>query len=82
MLIYDLVVATFSELGMPAPADVCETLLVEDGCFIGHTFHGNGGYAMWGVGSNTVSFYDEDGKLLRMVNVNKASEAKPTVIAV
>jgi hypothetical protein len=81
MLIHDLVVATFSELGTPAPIDVCETLFVKDGCFIGHKFHCNGGYAMWGLGSKAVEFYDDDGKLLKMVNVNKASEAKPALVA-
>ena len=71
-LIYDLVVATFFKLGMPAPTDVCETLLVNDGCFIGHKFHCDGGYAIWGAGWNAVEFYGDDGKLLKMVAVKKA----------
>jgi hypothetical protein len=66
--IYELVVAMFSELGMPAPTDVCETLVVKDGFFIGHKFHCDGGYAMWGAGWNTVELYDEGGKLLKVVN--------------
>ena len=68
-LIYNLVVATFSNLGMPPPIDVCETLLIKDGCFIGHKFHCDGGYAIWGAGWNAVEFYDDDGKLLKMVAV-------------
>ena len=70
-VIDNLVVATFSELGMPAPIDVCETFLVEDGCFIGHKFQCDGGYAIWGVGWNAVEFYDDDGELLKMVAVTK-----------
>ena len=46
--IYRLVVATFSELGMPSPISVCETFFVTDGFFIGHKYHCGGRYAMWG----------------------------------
>ncbi len=69
--IHNLVVATFSTLGMPPPIDVSETLLVKDGTFIGHKFQCDGGYAIWGVGWNAVEFYDDDGKLLKMVAVKK-----------
>jgi len=72
-LIYDLVVETFLKLGMSAPIDVCETLLVNDGCFIGHRFRCNGGYAIWGVGWKAVEFYDEGGQLLKMVVIKKAA---------
>ena len=71
--IYELVVATFTELGMLAPTDVCETRVVKDGFFIGQKFHCDGGYAMWGAGWNTVEFYDEGGKLLKMVNAQLRS---------
>lgn len=70
-LIYDLVIATFFKLGMPLPIDVCETLLIEDGCFLGHKFHCRGCYALWGVGWNAVEFYDEQGALLKMVAVRR-----------
>ncbi len=72
VLINNLVIATFSELGMPAPIDVCETLLIRDGFFVGHKFHCDGGYAVWGVGWNSVEFYDREGKLLKMVAVKQA----------
>ena len=70
-MIYDLVVATFAKLGMPAPSDVCETFLIRDGCFIGHKFQCEGGYALWQSGWHAVEFYDETGKLLKMVSVRK-----------
>ena len=70
--IYNLVVRKFSELGMPAPIDVYETLLVAGGCFIGHKFHCDGGYAIWGAGWNAVEFYDDNGELLKMVAIKKA----------
>jgi hypothetical protein len=72
ILICNLVVDTFFELGMPPPIDVCETLLVKDGSFVGHKFQCDGGYAIWGVGWNSVEFYDDDGKLLKMVAVKDA----------
>ena len=69
--IYELVEKTFFKLGMPPPIDVYETLLVDDGYFIGHKFHCDGGYAILGLGSSAVEFYDEDGNLLTMVTVRK-----------
>ena len=47
--IHELVVATFSELGVPASINVCETLFVTDGFFIGHKFHCDGGCARVGA---------------------------------
>ena len=58
---------------MPAPIDVSESLLVKDGCFIGHKFRYDGGYALWGTGWKTVEFYDEDGKLLNFVAVKEVA---------
>jgi len=72
-LIYDLVVAMFLKLGLPAPTDICETLLVNDGCFIGHRFRCDGGYAIWGVGWKAVEFYDEEGQLLKRVAIKKTA---------
>ena len=69
--IYNLVATTFSKLGMPPPIDVWETLLFKDGFFIGHKFHCQGGYAIWGAGRNAVEFCDENGKLLKLVAVKK-----------
>ena len=69
--IYDLVVATFSRLEMPAPIEVWETLLVKDGFFIGRKFHCDGGYALWASGWSAVEFYDENGKFLVRAAVKK-----------
>ena len=75
--IYLLVEATAYELGMPAPITVSESLLVRDGCFIGHKFRFDGGYAIWGEGWNSVEFYDDAGKLLKMVAVERAASSSP-----
>ena len=73
IFIYNLVVATFSKLGMPPPIDVWETLLFKDGCFIGHKFHCQGGYAIWGAGWNAVEFYDEEREAAEIGRRQKAS---------
>jgi hypothetical protein len=65
--IHDLVVAALSDMGVPSPDSVIETLRVEDGCFVGHFFRYDGGYATQWLGSPTVEFYDEDGNLLKVV---------------
>lgn len=75
--IYRLVEATAYELGMPVPITVSESLLVRDGCFIGHKFCFDGGYAIWGEGWNSVEFYDDAGKLLKMVAVERAASSPP-----
>ena len=69
--IQELVVATLAQLGIAASVSLFATLLVRDGCFIGHKFHFDGGYALWGTGWNSIEFYGEDGKLLKMVAVRK-----------
>lgn len=69
--IYDLVAATFSELGMSARDEVWETLFIEDGCFVGHKFHCDRGYAIWASGWGAVEVFDEHGKLLKKVAVKK-----------
>ena len=51
---------------------MCETFVLKDGFFIGHKFHCDGAYAIWGAGWNAIEFYDEDGQLLKMVAVKKA----------
>ena len=60
---------TAYELGVPVPITITESLVVKDGCFIGHKFRFDGGYAIWGEGWNSVEFYDDAGKLLKMAAV-------------
>ena len=69
--IYDIVVATFARLGMPSPTDVWDTFLIKDGCFIGHKFHCDGGYAIWASGWGAVEFYAEDGTFLTLAAVKR-----------
>ena len=66
-LIHDLMAATLSELGLPAPTNFIQTMLMKDRYFVGWKFHYDGGYAIWLADGSTIEFYDERGKLLKTV---------------
>ena len=42
--IHDLVAATLTELGLPAPSNMIQTMLMKDRYFVGHKFRYDGGY--------------------------------------
>jgi hypothetical protein len=67
--IHDLVVAALGKMDVPCPEALIETLFVQDGCFVGHVFRYEGGYATWWLGSPTIEFHGDDGELLTMVSV-------------
>jgi hypothetical protein len=73
--IYDRVAATLSELGLPAPANFIQTLLMQDRQFVGWKFRYDGGYAMLLASGNTMEFYDEQGQLLKTVALDAGREA-------
>jgi hypothetical protein len=73
--IHDLVTATLSELGLPAPTDIIQTLLMKDNRFVGWKFRYNGGYAIQQAASKSIGFYDEQGKLLKAVDVETGQGA-------
>ena len=65
--IHDLLAATLSELGLPAPTNVIETLLLKDGYFVGQKFIYDGGYAVVLADGSTIEFFDEQGTRLKTV---------------
>ena len=67
--IHDLLTVTLAALGLPAPGNVIETLLLKDGCFVGRKFRYDGGYAVMPAGGNTLQLLDEQGTLLKTVAV-------------
>jgi hypothetical protein len=67
--ILNLVVATLSELGLPAPTNIIPTMLTRDDYFAGHKLRYDGGCAILRAANNVIEFYDEQGKLLKTVNI-------------
>ena len=66
-LIHDLVAAALAELGLPAPTNVIQTMLMKDRYFVGWKFRYDGGYAILLVGGSTIEFYDEQGTVLKAI---------------
>ena len=73
--IHDLLAATLSELRLPTPTNVFQTMLMKNNHFIGHRFHFDGGFAILWADGNTIELYDELGKLLKTVGLKVEREA-------
>ncbi len=67
--IHDLLAPTLTELGIPVPADIIQTMLMKDGYFVGYKFRYDGGCAILQAGGNTIEFHDDQGKLLKTAAV-------------
>jgi hypothetical protein len=73
--IHGLVAATLEELGLPAPADVVQTMLMRGGYFVGHKLRYDGGHAIRWAGGSTIEFYDAQGKLRKTVALDAGKGA-------
>jgi hypothetical protein len=62
-------------LGLCASTNIVHTMLIENGCFVGHKLRFDGGYAIWQNGSNAMTLYDEEGRLLKMVALKSGKGA-------
>ena len=69
MDIFNVVAATLAELGLPAPTDVIQTMLMKDRYFVGWKCRYDGGHSIWLANDNAMKFYAEDGKLLKTVTL-------------
>jgi hypothetical protein len=58
------VAATLAELGLPAPINIIQTMLMHDGYFVGWKFRYDGGHAVVQTGGNAIEIFDEQGKSL------------------
>jgi hypothetical protein len=65
--IQERLAATLSELGLPAPTNLIQTMLMKDRYFVGWKFRYDSGYAILRAGANTIEFYDEQGTVLKTV---------------
>ena len=73
--IQDLVTPILGELGLPAPTNVIQTMLMHDGYFVGWKLRYDGGYAILHTGGNTVELFDEQGGSLKTVVLGTEREA-------
>ena len=73
--IQDLLAATLTELGMHAPSDFHQTMLVKDRRFVGHKVRYDGGYAVLRAGGNSLDLYDDHKRLLKTVSLGNENGA-------
>ncbi len=76
-----IVARTFLELGadVAMPGGVAETFLVDSGKIRAHSYRCGDFMAMWMIDVGLLQFYDEDGAMLRTVNLFE--EQKPVRLA-
>ena len=73
--IQEKVAAALSELGLPAPTNFIQTMLMHDGYFVGWKFRYDGGYAALHTGGNAIELFDEQGGSLKTVALGTEREA-------
>jgi hypothetical protein len=66
--IQDIVVETLAQMGIRDPSPLVRTLALQGGCLVAEKFRYEEGYAVCPVGGNVIEFYDDHGKLLKVVN--------------
>ena len=67
--ILELVTTALAELGVAVPDQFFPTMLLRDGCFVGHKFRYDGGYSVSSADRNTIELYDESGTLLKRITL-------------
>lgn len=67
----ELVIRTFEyfDVVLESPWDLDEKILIDDGRYSARTYQADGYMAMWLLDIGIVQFYDEDGNMLRTVNL-------------
>jgi hypothetical protein len=70
--LHQAIAAGLSELGMPDWVCRSTTFLIRDGHCAGQRFLFDGVQAVWLIAQNVVHFYDEDGRVLKSVEVGAA----------
>jgi len=68
----DVVTATLQEMGLcVAPI---RTFLIQKGYFVGHKYRFDGGYAVRLIEKNAIAVYDDEGQLLKTVNMEETDK--------
>ena len=71
----EAVVATLRKMGFGTDAEaLTRTVLIRDVRFLGVKFRFDGGYAVWLAEKNVIEVYDDAGKLLKAVGIEKTDD--------
>jgi hypothetical protein len=69
------VAAALAQLGLPAPTNVIQTMLIKDRYFVGWKLRYDGGHAVLHAVARTIDLYDERPALLKTIDLNAEQEA-------
>jgi hypothetical protein len=69
----DVVATTLGGLGLPAPGEIVQSVLLKDDYFVGYKFSYDGGYAVARVGGNVIEFYTDKGNRVTTVAIESDS---------
>ena len=75
-VLHQTIAAGLSELEMPDLPCQSTTFLIRDGHCAGQRFLFDGVQAVWLIAENVVRFYDENGRMLRSVEIGAAERAE------
>ena len=66
-----LVIENFLGFGATAAvlAELCENIVIDEGRYMARTYKADGLMAMWLIDVGLLQFYDDDGDMLRTVNL-------------
>jgi len=66
-----LVIRVFRNLGAPPPSlfDLEEEILIDEGRYLGRSYHADDLMAMWLAEIGLIQFYDSEGNMLRTINL-------------
>jgi hypothetical protein len=74
--IRELVHRTVRDLGLLAVQPLGESLLTLAGYYVGREFRFDGVRAVWIASQGQIKFYDDDGQLLRVLDVGQAQDKR------
>lgn len=69
------VAAGLSQLGLPSPANLIQTMLMREGYFVGWKCRYDGGSAVLHTDDSTLDVYDEQEQLVKTVDLEADREA-------
>ncbi len=73
--VQDRVAANLAELGLPAPTNIIQTMLMKARYFVGWKLRYDSGCAVLQAGANTIEIYDDQGSLLKTVAIEAGKAA-------